>query len=263
MPSTDALDLLRRHDPARHLEAVPAADRDVLRERIVAQPAARSAPRSRRPRRSLSVAVAVVGMAILGAGGAWAAGTWSPVALFRSNPQAHNGTTDSLWKQTVVPGSTIEAAAIDLPDVGTVGFWYADTARKGWCGALRLPDGAWVGTGEDPLDAGGTVPGCFPTREQANGQDGRAYVLDGFDYQEGDIDARAHGGSFWRVRYGRVMAPGAVRVTDLASGHSTQVVHGALFALAVPDPHPNGQTPIHLVAYDAAGKVVADDTQRP
>jgi hypothetical protein len=30
---------------------------------------------------------------------------------------------------------------------------------------------------------------------------------------------------------------------DLVSGRSTQVVHGGVFALAIPDPNPNGQTP--------------------
>jgi hypothetical protein len=35
------------------------------------------------------------------------------------------------------------------------------------------------------------------------------------------------------------------------SGRSTPVVHHDLFALAIPDPHPSGQNPVHLVAYDA------------
>ena len=87
-------------------------------------------------------------------------------------------------------------------------------------------------------------------------------TLDGFDYQEGDVDARPEGGSFWRIRYGLTVR-GAVRVVDLASGRSAPVVRDDLFALAVPDPDPMGQTPLHLVAYDADGKIVADDARRP
>ena len=259
MSSTEALDLLRRHDPARHLEAIPTADRDALRERIVARRPSRVAAHARRPRRLLSVTLAVISVAIVGAGGAWAAGSWSPVDLFQQNPQADNGTADGLWKQTVVPGSTIAATALRVPDVGRVEFWYARTAQKGWCGALRLPSGAWLGTGDDPLDAGGVVPGCFPAREQVNNQAGPMLVLNGFDYYEGDIDARARGGSFWRVQFGKVTARGAARVTDLISGRSAPVVHGALFAFAVPYANAGGQAPLHLVAYDSEGKVVADE----
>jgi hypothetical protein len=208
----------------------------------------------------VSAALAVVGVAVVGAGGAWAAGRWSPVDHFHQNPQNVNGTAGGLWKQTVVPGSTLEATALRVPDVGTVEFWYARTAQNGWCGALRLPSGAWLGTGDDPLDAGGVVPGCFPTREQINNQDGGpVFVLTGFDYYEGDIDARERGGSFWRVQFGKVTARGATRVTDLVSGRSAPVVHGDLFALAVPYADPGGPSALHLVAYDSDGKVVADE----
>jgi hypothetical protein len=258
MSSTDALDLLRRHDPALHLEPLSHSDRDLLRERIVARRPSSGSAR-RRPRRMLAVALALVCLAAVAAGAAWAAGTWSPVALFEHNLEADNGNpSDTLWQQKVLPNSTIKAATVDLPTVGVVSFWYADTAQKGWCGAIRLPDGAWLGRLDDPLDAGGTVPGCYPTREQVNGKD-PVYVINGFDYNEEDVDARKRGGSYWRIRFGLVTAPGAVRVTDLASGRSTPVVHHDLFMLAIPDPNPDGRTPLHLVAFDAAGKVVADD----
>jgi hypothetical protein len=259
MSSNEALDLLRRHDPARHVEAIPMAARDALRDRIVAGRPSRAAAHAVRPRRLLSVALAVVGVVVVGAGGAWAAGRWSPVDLFQQNPQADNGTAGGLWKQTVVPGSTVEATTVAVPEVGRVEFWYASTAQKGWCGALRLPNGAWLGTGDDPLDAGGVVPGCFPTREQINNHAGPVLVINGFDYYEGDIDERAHGGEFWRVWFGKVTARGAARVTDLVSGRGAPVVHGDLFALAIPYPNPGGQLPLHLVAYDSDGKVVADE----
>ncbi|MGZ4201661.1 MAG: hypothetical protein ACXVRH_06360, partial [Thermoleophilaceae bacterium] len=177
------------------------------------------------------------------------------------NPQHDNGGPGTLWDQHVRPGSLTQAATVDLPRVGAVRLWFADTAEHGWCAGLRLPSGAWVGTGKDRLDAGGTVPGCLPTRSQVNAAGQPVYVLNGFDYQEGDVDARSAGGSFWRIRYGLVAAP-AVRVTDLVTGRSTRVGPRHVFALAIPDPNPYGQTPVHLVAYDASGRVVADDSRQ-
>jgi hypothetical protein len=156
-----------------------------------------------------------------------------------------------------------QAAAVDIPKVGPIGFWYADTAQHGWCAALRLPSGAWLGTGNDPLDDGGAVPGCSPTLEQVNAAGTPVFVIDGFDYAEAQVDARKAGGSYWRIRYGLVTLPGAVRVTDLVSGRSTPIVHGHVFVLAVPDANPMGQTRWHLVAYDASGELVGDNLSRP
>lgn len=263
MSSSDAVELLRRYDPASRLEAVPRQEREVLRDRIVVMPAPRRVVRARRSRRLVTFAAASVAAVIVGVGVAWAAGSWSPVELFQANPQHLNGSTGGLWDQQVVPDSVMEAASLDIPAVGAVGFWSGETAQHGWCAALQLPSGAWVGTGKDPLDAGGTVPGCGPTREQVNGAGTPVYVINGFDYQEGDVDARSVGGSFWRIRYGTVSVVGAVRVADLVSGRSAAVVHSDLFALAIPDPNPMGQTPVHLVAYDAGGKIVADDVRHP
>jgi hypothetical protein len=256
MSSYDAIDLLRRHDPARGLAPLPDEERRLLHDRIVAAP---GPARARRPRRLLTLAVAVAAAAVVGAAVAWAAGALSPVSLFESNPQHDGGQAGDLWDQHVLPASVVEAASVEIPTVGRVGFWYGRTAQGGWCGALRLPSGAWIGTAKDPVDGGGTVPGCFPTREQVNAAAGSqpVYVLDGFDYQEGDVDLRRAGGPFWRIRYGRITAPGAVGVTDLVSGRSAPVVHGDLFELAIPDPDPTEQTPLRLVAYDGDGKVVA------
>jgi hypothetical protein len=257
MSSYDAIDLLRRHDPARGLEPLSDEERRLQLGRIVAV----SPLGARRPRRLLTLAVAVAAAAVVGVAVAWAAGALSPVALFQSNPQHDGGRPGDLWDQKVLPASVVEAASVEIPTVGRVAFWYGRTAQGGWCGALRLPSGSWIGTAKDPVDGGGTLPGCFPTREQVNAAAGSdpVYVIDGFDYVEGDVDARAAGGPFWRIRYGRVTAPGAVRVTDLVSGRSAPVVHGDLFELAIPDPHPTEPTPLRLVAYDAAGKAVAED----
>jgi hypothetical protein len=84
-------------------------------------------------------------------------------------------------------------------------------------------------------------------------------VINGFDYVETDADARSVGGGFWRIRYGRIDAPGAVKVTDVVSGATAPVIGRDLFLLAARDPDPTRNTPLHLVAYDSAGEVVADD----
>jgi hypothetical protein len=204
--------------------------------------------------------VAAVAVALVfGVGIAWAAGALSPLAVFQGSIQQRGASPGSLWDQRVVPASVIEAATVEIPKVGAVSFWYGRSKEGGWCGALRLPSGAWVGTGGDKFDAGGTVPGCFPMREAVNKSAAKpVYVINGFDDEEGNVDARDVGGSFWRIRYGMISIPGAARVTDTVSGRSAAIVHGGLFALALPDPHPETGIPIHLAAYDAAGKIVGD-----
>jgi hypothetical protein len=220
----------------------------------------RSTPRRHKSLQLLAAAIAAL---VVGVGAAWAAGAISPLAVFENNAQQNGAAPGSLWDQNVVPSSVLEAATVEVAKVGRVGFWYGTSKQGGWCGALRLPSGGWVGTGKEPADAGGTVPGCFPTRETINNSTTKpVYVINGFDYQEGDIDARSDGGSFWRVRYGVLTIPGAVRVTDTISGRSAPVVHGDLLALAIPDEHPMSTNYVHLVAYDAVGRIVGDDCPR-
>ena len=258
MAAENALHVLRAADPATRLEPLAEEQRLALRDAALA-----SAPRRRRQavshrrRTAFRLALAVVAVALLGTGIAWASGALSPQALFEANPQSDGSAPGSLWDQRVIAGSVRRVASVDLPTVGPVAFWYGRTKQGGWCAGLRLQGGQWLGTGKSPLDGGGTVPGCFPTREMVNGaSDKPVYVINGFDYVESDADARAADGEFWRIYYGRVVA-GAVRVTDLVSGVNAQVV-GNLFLLAVRDPDPSVNRNLHLVAYDRAGKVVAD-----
>jgi hypothetical protein len=259
MSSRDALQLLRAADPARDLEPVPDERRRRLRDQITATDWSdkRAVPREPRRPRALQLLAAAVAALVVGVGAAWAAGAISPLSIFETNAQerGHDTSPGSVWNQEVIPSSVVEADTVDLGHSVTVRFWYAQAKQGGWCGALRLPGGSWIGTGDDRLDAGGTVPGCFPTREAVNSASGNPV----YDYQEGDVDARAEGGSFWRVRYGRVTAPGAIRVVDTVSGRSTSVVRGNLFLLAIPDAHPMEHNPVHLVAYSADRKLVADD----
>src|SRR2546430_5604866 len=64
-------------------------------------------------------------------------------------------------------------------------------ARKGPAGHSGCRAERGSERAKDPLDAGGTLPGCWPTREQVNGKAKPVYVITGFDYQEADIDARS------------------------------------------------------------------------
>jgi len=224
---------------------------EALYDRIVATP---GDPRLRRPerrRRALVFAI-VAGAVILTTGAAWAASETNALHLFRSNPQ-YDPTEpgDALWHQTVVASTVTRAATVTIPGAGKATFWYAKTHQGGWCAALRLPSGVWSG---GPGSEGGTVPGCFPTRTQINGND-PVYVITGFDYQEGLFTVH---GRLWRIYYGIVDGRGpAVRVTDRKSGRSTSVKSGHLWAIAIPSSP--GTDSVHFVAYDRAGAVVADE----
>jgi hypothetical protein len=260
MAAESAVSRLRAADPAARLAPLSEQHRARLRDAAMTidrSPDNRPAPR----RRALvRIAIAVAALALLTTGIAWAAGALSPLALFQANPESSGSAPGSLWDQKVIAGSVEHVGSVDIPKAGTVALWYGRTEQGGWCAGLRLESGEWLGTGRSPLDGGGTVPGCFPTREMVNGAGpDPVYVINGFDYAESDADARSDGGSFWRIRYGRITAPGAARVTDLISGASTAVTHGNLFLLAIADPDPTKSRPLHLVAYDAAGKIVADD----
>jgi hypothetical protein len=266
MPTNDAIQLLRRHDPARVLEPVPRDLREKLCAEVLASDAGVASTRSLRGRRMKSLRFVLVALLalVIGVGVAWASGVLSPLAVFQNNVQQQGATPGSLWDQRVVAASVIEAARVEIPMLGAVSFWYGRSEQGGWCGALQLPSGAWVGTHNgDSANAGGTAPGCFPSREAVNKSTTKpVYVINGFDYEEGNVDVRAQGGSFWRIRYGMITIPGAARVADTISGRSAPVVHGDLFALALPDQQPESTIKIHLVAYDAAGKIVGDSCPR-
>ena len=257
---SDALELLREFDPARTLIALDEHTRQTHRDRILARPIRRSAVVDRGAFRRL-VQVAAIGVAVLvvGVGVAWASGFLSPLGVFQNNAQKDGNRAGSVWDQSVVANTVREIGSIDIPKVGAVRFWYGETKEGGWCGALQLPAGSWLGTGSGALDGGGTVPGCYPTRAAINGAAKTpVLVISGLDYQEDDVDARSRGGSYWRIRYGIVDVPGAAKVVDRASGAEAPV-HDGLFELAVADPTPTEGTPFHLVALDVGGTVVADD----
>ena len=257
MSSETTIQRLRRANPVPAVEV----ENEELFAAIVAGPADERLTRTSfgGPRESLGrVAIVLVALTV-GASVAWAA-VDGPLQLFQSNPQGRDAGPASVWHQDVIPASVIRAAVVPVPRVGEVEFWYAEARQGGWCGAIRLPNGDWAGT---KGTGGGTAAGCYPTREQVNGDD-PVYVINGFDYYEVQIDAREDGGSFWRVRYGIVSGrTPAVRVVDRVSGRSARVRNGA-FAIALRDADPDRTVPLpgspqHLVAYDASGGVVADE----
>ena len=155
--------------------------------------------------------------------------------------------------------------------MGEAELWFAKSRQGGFCTAIRLPDGRWAGAMkagrlQSPLDGGGTVPGCQPTRSQVNdaAPDSPIFVINGFDFNEVIVNARGPGRDVWRLIYGVVDgARKPVRVVDRVSGRSAPVAEGHLFALAVHDldptqPKENG---LRLVALDAHGRVVAGDPE--
>jgi len=252
---SDIIDRVRAANPV-----VPEAAGDAdLFDRLTARPGDPRLRPTRRGRRRWALAAVAIGLVAVGAGAGWAAVREDPVSLFRSNPQMEGSDPRGLWRQQVIPSSVRRAGVVTVPGEGRIAFWYGETRQGGWCGALRAPDGGWLGT--PGVGAGGIVPGCFPTRGQVNDRD-RVYVLNGFDYGEDDIDLRAGGGGFWRIAFGRVtgLRP-AARVVDLASGTSVPVTGGTLFVIALRDDDPSAPFPVHLVAYDRAGRVVADERQ--
>jgi hypothetical protein len=258
MAANTIYEILCAADPAATLEPLTEQHRLALRDEAMID--ARHSQRRPHRRRALRVAVAVVAALAFTSGIAWAAGALTPLALFQSNPEHDGSAPGGLWDQHVLAGSVSEVASVDVPRVGSVAFWYGRAAEGGWCAALRLPSGDWLGTGKAKLDGGGTVPGCFPTREAVNGATTKpVYVINGFDYAEDDVDTRSVDGTFWRIYYGRITAAGAVRVSDLVSGRSTSVIDGGLFILAVLDPDPTKLNELHLVAYASDGATVGDD----
>jgi hypothetical protein len=249
-------DIIDRVRAANPIVPTTAGDAELF-DRLVARPGDPRLQRARRDRRRWAIAAVAVALVAVGAGAGWAAVNEDPVSLFRSNPQMEGSDPRGLWRQQVIPSSVRRVGSAIVPGEGRVAFWYGETRQGGWCGALRAPDGGWLGT--PGVGAGGIVPGCFPTRAQVNDQD-QVYVLNGFDYGEDDIDLRATGGGFWRITFGRVtgLRP-AARVVNVASGTSAHVAEGTLFVIALRDPDPSRPFPVHLVAYDRAGKVVADE----
>jgi hypothetical protein len=210
----------------------------------------------RGPRRLAIVAAMFVLVAAGGTAGVGLLAHERPARLFGDNPEAGPG----LWHQTVVSSSVHRARSFSIPAVGRMSLWVAETRQRGFCTALRLPDGAWSGLDVSSLDVGGTVPGCQPTRSQVN-RASRVYVLDGFQYDEALV--RGAGATMWRVEYGRVTPrrgiPVAVR--DVDSGERVPVSRGGWFAIVLRDRRSSVMPHWRLQALDARGRVIAQEPE--
>jgi hypothetical protein len=270
MAADPPLSVLRAVDPAARLAPLAEHERLILRDQAMFGPRDHVRRHATAGRRAVRTAIALAVLAVVATGVAWAAGGSTPLELFQSNPQgteqANTPGAGPGWDQTVVPGSVKNVGSVDIPKVGPVSFWHAATMQGGWCAGLRLPNGDWLGGlgTASSVDGGGTVPGCFPTQASViDGPDHVVKVSHGFDWETQYVDARSVGGRLWDIRYGEITAPGAVKVTDIVSGATTDVVDGNLFLLSIPEPNPPASTPndlplIDLVAYDQAGNVVAN-----
>lgn len=64
----------------------------------------------------------------------------------------------------MIPSTVRKLATVDVPDVGRVQAWIADTKQHSTCWGLRDPSG-WLTLAMDNRSAG-TIPGCAPTRRQ-------------------------------------------------------------------------------------------------
>ncbi len=237
------------------------------------EPVARGRARGRAlfARRAVQVAIAIAVLAVITTGIAWAAGAFkiTPRALFEANPQGQMNAAigrRGIWDQKAIPDSVKKVASVHIPKVGPVAFWYGRANKGGWCAALRLRNGDWLGTpqahflhlgpgGRRIGMGGGVVPGCFATKEQMR------LRPTGFECTQGEIDARSVG-ELWQIRYGLVIAPGAITVRDRTTGRSTNVISGKFFLLAIRHP-PGHLLRLRLVAYDKAGNIVAHGSRAP
>jgi hypothetical protein len=183
----------------------------------------------------------------------------SALTLFRKSvpyqggTSTDNGATVVPYKENVIPSSVREIAKPAVPGVGAVQFWVGVTKQHGYCVALRLPNGSWAGlTGLDGV--GGSIPGCQPTRAQVGAG---ALILSGFDYTDEDVLTR--GGGELDLVYGQIVAPGhPTKVRDDFSRATTSVIDGKYFMLVLQAGQSND---VHLVALNASGRVVADETK--
>src|SRR3954470_17939476 len=98
MPTSDAIQLLRRHDPAGLLEPVPRELREKLRDDLLGSAAQVTPARSTRvrSRKPLQLVAAVALALVVGVGVAWASGALSPLAVFEDSVQQRGAAPGSL-----------------------------------------------------------------------------------------------------------------------------------------------------------------------
>src|ERR1035441_9370346 len=151
-----------------------------------------------------------------------------PTTLFVSNPQ---GNPSGEWHQTVIPATIRKLATVDVPGVGSVQYWVADTEQHGRCWGLRGPSGSWLTLAMNNR-SGGAVPGCGPTHEHqvlAQGNSPDSLLPTSVDYLSNSV--RAPSGQLWDIYYGSVTADGAAAVRDQSTGKTAPLIAGRYFIL--------------------------------
>jgi hypothetical protein len=149
----------------------------------------------------------------------------NPATLFEHNPQ--------VWGQheTAIPSTIRKLATVDVPGVGAIQYWVAETEQHGRCWGLRGPNGAWLTLAMNDRSAG-SVPGCGPTRKQlvlAQGNSSVGLMPMSVDYLANSVTGAT--GQTWQIYYGTVDANNAVAVRDLSTGKTAPLIDGRYFLL--------------------------------
>ncbi len=224
--------------------------------------------RRRRPRRRVrlpfgtrSIALMPATLLTIAATTAAAAGTLAlfaanPTTLFEHAPTAPSG--PRLPHETVVPSTVRRIDTFQVPGIGLVQYWVADTAQHGLCQALRRPDGTWAGY-PDGGTGGGQIPGCGPTRAQVVASQGDSHVgLAPMSVDEQSVSIKDSTGRWWDIYFGIVAADGAVGVKDPANGKTAPLIDDRYFVMVV---RRRGTCSgcDNLRAIDAAGNILPAD----
>jgi hypothetical protein len=154
--------------------------------------------------------------------------------IFQHNPQQQARDKAGVFPdpQTVIASSVHEVTSTTIPDYGRVEFWTATTKQRGFCFALKLPDGVWGGLDRAHPGPhgwrggwmGGTVPGClstprrYPLEEwgsQIQNTSGQQYTI-----YAGYVDVRVQGM--------------AATIRDAKTGVTAPVTSHGYFLLAEP-----------------------------
>ncbi len=200
----------------------------------------------RRPRRvrlpfsnrsfALIPAMLIMAGATTAAAGTLAVLHADPTALFQKNSRSASTGVPLPRRQTVIPSTVRVIDTVQVPGVGAVQYWVADTAQHGLCQAMRRPNGSWAGY-SDRGTSGGQVPGCEPTRQQVvaamtAAEGGKLRVgLGPMSVDEQSVAIKDATGRWWGIYYGIVSAGGAAGVKDPVTGQTVPLIGDRYFVM--------------------------------